>query len=229
VVRGGDGLRLRNSGGLNWVPYAHLLLVSALGGYIVIFSLVNRHRAASTDTFIYVLVLGGSLLTVALLFLPGSVRQLRPVRVTRAQVRLIRGLRSVTIPTANVTGVGLLLRHTPGVGQKPLTGWYLTVWDGAGAAHQVNEILYPVSGLAAGAEPSVSDADPAAIAASKAGVAARQLHAFIAGVQGPDGELARHEQQEHPAASSRWAPTLTCGYWSPNGRISEVGRRATGH
>ena len=221
-------LRLPNSGGPIWLLYARLALPLIAGVYLVSYSLIERH-AASTGTFVYVIVLGGCSLALGLLLLPGAVRALRPVRATIAAVRIAHGWRDLTIPTGEVSGVGLLLRYTPGRGQRPFPGWYLTVWDGAGTAHQVDAILYFAELSGADRAPRASDYDPSAIAASKAGVAARQLHAFVARVQGPAGPLGTQARQKHPTPSGRWDVTLTCGYWSPDGELAELAVRAADH
>ena len=68
-------LRLRNSGGVNWLLYARLVLPLGMGAYLVIYSLIERHHAASTGTFIYVMVLGCCSLSLGLVLLPGVVRE----------------------------------------------------------------------------------------------------------------------------------------------------------
>jgi hypothetical protein len=154
------------------------------------------------------------LITLAAWVLAASARP--ALVLTGTTVRIRRRLGTVRVPVSEVTGVGLVFRRFGSVGATGLrSGWYLLVWHRGraepvsiayapvlqvGGEDQVREKLLaatpvtPAAGI--GRSLSVQDFDPAIdtdsakLAATYAGMVAREVYQHVLARQGPGGPLA---------------------------------------
>jgi hypothetical protein len=238
--------------GFLYVSMVTMLMALAFGIWLTWSSAdawANGTWAPSTRFFMYTgLVWGLVFVVMGTMFL---VPFLRPRVTLRAgTLRIPRGIFHTTrIAAGGVTGIGLafrLVRSPRGLA----AGWYLTVWQGAGAGEQTGISYVPMLGrfrgpaaakkllaAAPGGDPgaarrgfSLDGFDPAAqtdearLASTYPGRVARDLYQRVLSLQGPNGLLAATEQQKHGHVSGRWALAKVLAVWSPDGVMSRPGQ-----
>jgi hypothetical protein len=135
---------------------------------------------------------------------------LRPVTLTRSELRIPSGLRTVVIPLNDVAGVGMLyhVRRTP---NRSPSAWSVFVWRRNGSVQRVAGLICRKD----------ADAPPSQIAASRAGRMTRRLDAKVRAIQGPTGSLATLELQKRGSAGL--ASDLVA-FWSPDGDVGPARR-----
>jgi hypothetical protein len=148
------------------------------------------------------------------------------------------------IPLGDVTGVGLVFRRLGTTGDSG-SGWYLMIWHGSERGERVpirytpmlrtrHDVRGPRKFLAAtpatprGAvrppfnlvdfDPA-AETDPAKLAATYAGRAARDVLQHVLAQQGPSGLLAVIEEQKHVLVAEDLGTANVEAYWSPDGAI----------
>ena len=206
---------------MQWLAVLSALVPLGGGLYILIYVLTTSHAS-----YVAFGVTVGAVASVAGLTLAGSaVGSLRGLVADRSAVRIARGWRWRTIPLADVSGVGLLFQYTPGLGRRPLPGWYLTIWSVHGGRTQVEQLLVSATNWTPPSTPQnqwrLPDEDAAALARSKPGRAAIKLTELVRRLQGEDGPLAtRHDEKK--VASDRFAAPQIVAWWSPDGTVGRV-------
>jgi len=208
------------------------VFVTALGLLSLIVGIFEIHDFAGP------FVAGLVILAASLVVWPQTIGLLRPIVMTRTELKIPEALRTTIIPLATIAGVGLSYQWSPGA-FKDLQGWFLEVWDTKGARKVIRRFVvlrWRAPNPQPGGKPRLFvssrgplpvslpipfEDDPVGLAETRPARVATQVSTWIMAQQGPNGPLASLGLQK----KSRYEATAarqTLGWWSPDGTMGRT-------
>lgn len=183
---------------VRWIAVLFLAILLGLATEFLFFTVEASKRDGPAAVAFF------AVLTLPFLALAGLLLGLsRPVTLTRSDLRIPTGFRTVVVSLNDVAGVGLLYHYF-----RPATrssgAWSLFVWRRNGSLQRVTGPICR----------SGPDAPPSQIAATRVGKLARRLDGMIQAIQGPTGSLATLELQKHASVG---LTDSQLAFWSPDG------------
>jgi hypothetical protein len=180
--------------------------------------------AGNRDTPVAIAIAALRLMPV-LALLALVLRLMRRVTLTSSELRIPRRLKTISIPVADVAGVGLLYLVYP-MGQAR---WAPYAWRQDGSRERVGTTsVRAVSTWMGGKRPSypMTRKDPRtwlaesaeSVGSSHGARMTRQLYERVLAIQGPGGSLGTQQLQRYVKLNYAEVPRVTA-YWSPDGQI----------
>jgi len=206
-----------------FLVYVQPLLLLLFGLFIATLALESGHGLSLVLGFL--VGLAAALAGAAAIVLVAR-RELL-TKITEDALHFIPFVHGWTIPLSEIAGLGLLFQTYGGGQGAALHGWYLTVWDGAGTAHQLPQFVVAAKGRRA-IRPDPTDTGPnmpnlMGLSYTWPGEVAEQIYDAVVRVQGTGGPLAkRHLHRERPRNGKHTARIV--GYWSPDGSTGRYPR-----